>query len=152
MTAPTPSRRNVVRGVGWASASAVIVAAGQAPVYAASADPITGLVEALKCPGNSTPGVRDAVVVAFRTRTQEDANALLRLDLSAWAITGNGQVWDIKRVSLIGSTIYVVTVPRGNSANASGTLELDYTIGGRAYHSEFAYSGTSPDHDICRNV
>lgn len=149
----TPSRRSVVRGAAWSVP--VISMAATAPVFAASADPITGFIEALKCPGNSTPGVRDAVVVAFTTRSQEDANALLaqaNADLSVFKITGNGTVWDVKRVTLIGTTLYVVTVPRGNSANASGELKVEYTLRGTVYTDTYAYNGTSPDHDICGRV
>ena len=144
------SRRNVVKGVAWATP--VISMAVTAPVFAASADPITGFIEALKCPGNSTPGVRDAVVVAFTTRSQQDANALLALPLDAWTVKGNGTVWDVKRVSLIGTTLYVVTVPRGNSANASGSLVVTYTVYNQTYTDTYVYNGTSPDHDICGRV
>jgi len=143
-------RRSVVRGVAWTVP--VVAVAVQAPVFAASADPITGFIEALKCPGKSTKDVPDAVVVAFSTRSVTDAEILAGLPLDAWTITGNGEVWDVKRVTRLGSTIYVVTVPRNNSANASGRLDLTYTIGAQTFAESFAYYGTAPDHDICGRV
>lgn len=155
ITQPQPSRRSIVRGVAWSVP--VVSVAATAPVFAASADPITGFVEALKCPGNSTPGVRDAVVIAFTTRSLDDARTLDRLDNDAWTITANGRTYDVKRTTLIGTTLYVVTVPRGNSANAEGILRVEYTITPKigkptTYEAEFAYSGTAPDHNICGRV
>lgn len=150
MSHPAPARRAVVRGAAWTIP--VVATMATAPAFASSADPITGFIEALKCPGNSTPGVRDAVVVAFRTRSEADAQTLAGLPLDAWTITGNGTTWDVKRVTLLGGVIYVVTVPRGNSANAAGSLSVDYTINGQAFSASFTYGGTSPDHDICGRV
>ena len=79
------NRRNLMRGTAWAVP--VITVASAAPAIATSSvDPITGLAEAIKCPGKSTD-YENSVVVAFNTRSQDDAEALAALSLGAWTIT-----------------------------------------------------------------
>ena len=146
------NRRNLMRGTAWAVP--VITVASAAPAFATSSvDPITGLAEAIKCPGKSTD-YENSVVVAFNTRSQDDAEALAALSLGAWTITVNREIWDVKRTTRLGTTIYAVTVPRGNSANGVGTLVVTYTLGNppQEFVGSFAFTGTHPDHDICGRV
>lgn len=145
----SPSRRTVTRIGAWTVP--VVAMAATAPAFAASVDPITGLAEALKCPGKST-GYEDSVVAVFNTRSLDDAMALAAVPIEDWAVTVNGIVWDVKRVTRLGTTIYVVTVPRNNSANGVGTLSVTYTLGTQTFVGQFAFDGTHPDHDICGRV
>ena len=139
------TRRTFTRGAAWGVP--VIAVAVQAPVFAASSDPLVGVVEASKCPGKSTKEP-DTVIVTFSSSyaltgfTKDNITAL----------TVNGAAIPVERVVVQDRLVHVVTVPRNNSADAAGVLVIEYTIAGQSYIGTFAYDGSHPNHELCKLI
>lgn len=139
------TRRTFTKSVAWGTP--VIAVSVSAPAFAASTDPITGIVEASKCPGKSTKEP-DTVIVTFRSNIELTGFTAENITL----LTVNGFDIPVERVKVEGNLVHVVTVPRNNSADASGMLIIEYTIGTQSYRGEFAYSGSHPNHELCKRI
>jgi hypothetical protein len=142
------SRRTIVRGTAWSVP--VVAIAAHAPAFAASAPPIKlTYVEAIKCSGNSDPKDPKTYVFVF---TADSVPA--QGSVSSSTITINGDVFQVEKVVVDGTTVYVQTVSSTKSPNASGTLTISYTSGMPPVTQSlpFPYSGTNPDHGICAIV
>lgn len=137
--------RRTIMGAAWTAP--VIVAVSQAPVFAASTDPIIGVVEASKCPGKSTKEP-DTVVVTFRSSFELENFSGDNIIL----LTVNGVDIPVQRVVVEGKLVHVVTIPRENSADASGWLIIEYSVGIQKYRGEFAYGGSHPNHELCKRI
>lgn len=141
-------RRTVVRGAAWTVP--VVAIAATAPAFAASAPPIKlTYVEAIKCSGNSDKDDPKTYVFVF---TADSAPA--QGSVSASTIDINGDVFQVEKTKVVGTTIYVQSVSSTKSPNASGTLTISYTSGTPAVFQSlpFPYKGTNPDHGVCAIV
>ena len=144
------SRRTVVRGAAWSVP--VIAVAAQAPAFAASAPPIIiTYVGAIKCPGNSAGGNDNSFTYIFQF-TADSAPTVG--SVSATSVTINGVVFLVRDVVEQGTTIYVISKPSTNSADADGAGSITYTSGVPAVQNTvtFVYNGTNPDVSLCRSI
>lgn len=142
------SRRTITRGAAWSIPAISLMAV--APAFAASAPPIKlTYLDGQKCPGGSgLPKNRKAYIFRF----QADS-APAQGSITVTSVTVNGVEIGVDRVTISGTTVYVVTKDAGNSADASGDVAVTYLSGmpqvSRAVL--FTYDGTAPAHDLCGN-
>ena len=142
------TRRTVVRGAAWTVP--VIAIAAPVPAFSASFPPIKlTFTSGEKCPGNSNgdnQGNRKTYIFQFQADSPPVAGSI-----SANTVTVNGAVFTVTRVTVIGSTVYMVTESSGNSANASGQGSITYTSGFPQVTQTvtFTYSDTPPAQSAC---
>lgn len=143
------SRRTLVRGVAWSVP--VVAVAANAPAFAASFPPVKlTFVGGEKCPGNSAGTNFNNKTYIFQF-TADYAPA--PGSITASTVTVNTDVFDVKRITIVGTTIYFITESSGNSANASGQGSFTYTSGMPAVtqNATFTYSNTPPAQQACSN-
>lgn len=137
------TRRTVVRGAAWTVP--VIAVAAPMPAFAASFPPIKLTYdEAIKCPGS---GQNDKTYLFKFTADSVPPQG----SITVLTLTINGQAVPSDRVIIEGTTVYVESVTRDNSADASGTIAITYTSGFPPVTQtlSFAYNGTHPDNVLC---
>lgn len=150
------TRRTFTRTVAWGAP--VVGAMGVAPAFAASTDPITGIVDGQgsKCPGQSTDDPNTVIISFFIDPSYAEAFETFRVE-DIQTLTVNNVAIPIQRIVVEGNQIHVVTVPRENSADASGRLIFEYTIYAgtaqqRTFKGDFTYSGTHPNQNLCKRI
>lgn len=137
------TRRTVVRGAAWTVP--VIAIAAPIPAFAASFPPIKlDYVEAIKCPG---AGQNDKTYLFKFTADSVPPQG----SITVLTLTINGQAVPSDRVIIEGTTVYVESVTRDNSADADGTITITYTSGfpPDTQTLSFTYNGTRPDNALC---
>lgn len=144
------TRRTLVRGAAWTVP--VVVVAAQAPAFAASYPPITlTFVGGEKCPGRSAvaDGNDKTYIFQFEADTAPAAGSV-----TASTVTVNGADFDVKRISIIGTRVYVITESSRSSANASGAGSISYRSGMPRVRRTlaFTYAATPPGQGACGNT
>lgn len=139
------SRRTLVRGVAWSVP--VVAVAAHAPAFAASGDPISGIISGGKCPGNSVPAARDAIVITFQALTAADAAAVAAGTITSLVVNGVDQ--EVLKVTAEGTLVYVVSKDRGNSSQSTGQVVIDYTVAGQDFTGTFSYLVSPPTKQLC---
>lgn len=144
------TRRTVVRGAAWTVP--VIAVAAPVPAFSASFPPIKlTFTSGEKCPGNSSGG-NQGNVKTYIFRFQADSPPVAG-SISANIVTVNGEAFAVTRITVIGSTVYIVTESSGNSANAAGQGSITYASGFPKVTQTvtFTYSATPPAQSACGN-
>lgn len=140
-------RRTLVRGIAWTTP--VVALAAAAPAFAASYPPVKlSFVGGEKCPGNSAGSNGNGKTYIFQF---EADSAPAQGSVTAGTVTVNGAIFTVKRVTVKGTTVYLVTESSGSSANASGAGSLTYTSGMPPLTQTvtFTYSATPPAKEVC---
>ena len=169
------TRRTVVRGAAWTVP--VIAVAAPVPAFSASFPPIRlTFTSGEKCPGNSNGGNGNRKTYIFQFQADSPpprrdcacsaiggsasgtgvsgiADPGVAGSISANTVTVNGEVFTVTRITVIGSTVYIVTESSGNSANASGQGSITYTSGFPQVRQTvtFTYADTPPAQTACGN-
>lgn len=150
------SRRATIRSAVWGVP--VISMMATAPVFAASTDPIIGIVDGQgsKCPGKSTDDPNTVIITFLVDQRYVSDFTDFTVD-NITKLTVNGIDIPVQRVVVEGIYVHVVTVPRENSADASGRLIFDYTIHPgtpqqQKFSGNFTYSGTHPNQALCKRI
>ena len=139
------SRRSLVRGVAWSVP--VVAVAVNAPAFAASFPPVKLTFEfGEKCSGNSSSFNPKTYIFQFQADSQPAQGSV-----DADVVTVNGEIFNVVRIRIIGTTVFLVTESSGNSANASGQGSVTYTSGMPEVTQTvtFTYQGTPPDKALC---